>query len=62
MADSPVMRQAARLFVAGVYRARHTAENSSLLGPTNKRISKFASVFRDEYKKSLERQSKEIKK
>jgi hypothetical protein len=56
MADSRPMRQAARLFISGVYHVKDIIEptRSNLLGSANKRVDRFLRNFREEYRKSIE--------
>uniref|UniRef100_A0A7E4V1Z7 TetR_C_7 domain-containing protein n=1 Tax=Panagrellus redivivus TaxID=6233 RepID=A0A7E4V1Z7_PANRE len=49
MADSSLMRQAARLFVSGLFRARGAIEDSTV----SRRLSVFSNTFKDEFKKGL---------
>uniref|UniRef100_A0A914Y6M0 Uncharacterized protein n=1 Tax=Panagrolaimus superbus TaxID=310955 RepID=A0A914Y6M0_9BILA len=49
MADSTLMRQAARLFVSGLFRTRSAIEDSTI----SRRIGIFSNTFKDEFKKQL---------
>lgn len=49
MADSTLMRQAARLFVSGLFRTRSAIEDSKI----SRRIGIFSNTFKDEFKKQL---------
>ena len=49
MADSPIMRRAARFFVSSLYSARSLAEESTI----SRRLQIFTKTFKKEYTKSL---------
>ncbi|KAI1731682.1 hypothetical protein Ddc_00514 [Ditylenchus destructor] len=58
MADSRIMRQVARLFVSGIFRAHHMAEKSQITRSVSDRTTKFFTIFNQEFKKSIEKLQK----
>ncbi|VDK21720.1 unnamed protein product [Anisakis simplex] len=53
MADSSIMRTAARLFVSVLFSAKRLAKDSNLLRGASRRAELFSSTFKKEFKKSL---------